>query len=174
MLQYLSHKIQEELVSLIGSAVRRSLVSKINRFPFSSIILDTASDVTRIDQSSVIVRWVKVMDTSVDPVESFLGFVEVTSSDAQGFIETTNDFIRGLGIDISNLRGQGYDGASVTSGVYGDVQRLIKDMCTSSVPFVHCASHNLNLVINDASHASHAMFFFIILQEVFNFFWELA
>ena len=32
---------------------------------------------------------------------------------------------------------QGYDGASVMSGVYGGVQRLIKDMCTSPVPFVH-------------------------------------
>ena len=35
------------------------------------------------------------------------------------------------------------------SGVYGGVQRLIKDICTSPVPFVHRASHNLNLVIND-------------------------
>ena len=36
------------------------------------------------------------------------------------------------------------------SGVYGGVQRLIKDMCTPPVPFVQRASHNLNLVINDA------------------------
>ena len=34
------------------------------------------------------------------------------------------------------------------SGAYGGVQRLIKDMCPSSlVPFVHRAFHNL--VIND-------------------------
>ena len=149
--KYLSHKIQEELVSLIGSAVRRSLVSKINKSPFWSIILDTTSDVTRIDQLSVIVRWVNVTDTSVAPVKSFLVFVEVTSPEAQGLVETTKDIIRGLGIDISKLRGQGYGGASVMSGVYGGgVQRLIKDMCTSPVPFVHCASHNLNLVIKHA------------------------
>ena len=43
----------------------------------------------------------------------------------------------------------GYDGVSVMSGYSGGVQQRIKDICTSPVPFVHCASHNLNLVIND-------------------------
>ena len=59
-------------------------------------------------------------------------------------------FLEKLGIDLSRIRGQGYDGASVMSGIRGGVQKLIKDMCSSPVPFVHCASHNLNLVINDA------------------------
>ena len=58
----------------------------------------------------------------MEPVDSFLGFVEVTSPDAQGLVETTKDFIRGLGIDISKLKRQAYDGASVMSGVYGGVQ----------------------------------------------------
>ena len=40
----------------------------------------------------------------MEPVESYLGFVEANSPDAQGLVETTNDFIRGLGIDISKLR----------------------------------------------------------------------
>ena len=44
--KYLSHGIQEELISLIGSAVSLSLVSKINKYPFWSIILETTSDIT--------------------------------------------------------------------------------------------------------------------------------
>ena len=58
------------------------------------------------------------------------------------------------------------------SGEYGGVQRLIKDMRPSSpVPFVHCASHNLNLVINDAVKSiSQNEKFFTILQNVFNYF----
>ena len=103
--KYLSHGIQEELISLIGSAVRRSLVSKINKSPFWSIILDTTSDITRKYQLIVVVRWVKVTDKSVEPVESFLGFVEITSPDAQCLVETTKKFIQELGIDISKLRG---------------------------------------------------------------------
>ena len=44
-------------------------------------------------------------------------------------------------------------------------------MCPSPVPFVHCASHNLNLVINDAvKDMPHNEEFFTTLQEIFNFF----
>ena len=43
--EYLSHPIQEELIALIGKAVKRSLVSKINEAPFWSVILDTTSDI---------------------------------------------------------------------------------------------------------------------------------
>ena len=167
-----SHPIQEELIELLGKAVKRSFVSKINEAPFWSVILDTSSDITRVDQLRVVVRWVKVTDNSVEPTESFLGFVEVTSPDAQGLVDTTKRFLQELGIDILKLRGQGYDGANVMSGAYGGEQRLIKDMCPPSpVPFVHCASHNLNLVINDAVKSIlQSENFFTILQDVFNFF----
>ena len=170
--KYLSHPIQEELIALIGKAVEPSLVSKINKAPFWSVILDTTSDITRVNQLSVVVRWVKVTNNSVEPTECFLGFVEVNSPDAQGLVDTTKRFSKELGIDILKLRGQGYDGASVMSGAYGGVQRLIKDMYPSSpVPFVHCTSHNLNLVINGAVKSiPQNETFFTILQDVFNFF----
>ena len=54
--KYLSHPIQEELIMLIGKAVKRSLVSKINEAPFWFVILDNTSDITRVDQLSVVVR----------------------------------------------------------------------------------------------------------------------
>ena len=88
-IKYLSHDIQEELINLLGNAVRSSLVIKINRAPFWSIILDTTSDITRIDQLSVIVRWVDISEDKYELVESFLGFVEVTNADARGLVDTT-------------------------------------------------------------------------------------
>ncbi|GBP80078.1 hypothetical protein EVAR_22001_1 [Eumeta japonica] len=45
-------------------------------------------------------------------------------------------------------RGQGYDGANTMEGT-GGVQKLIKDIEPNAV-CVHCAAHNLNLVLNDA------------------------
>ena len=95
-----SHPIQEELIALVGKAVKHSLVSKPNEAPFWSVILDTTSDFTRVDQLSVVVRWVKVTDNSVEPTKSFLDFVEVTSPDAQGLVDTTKRFLQELGIDI--------------------------------------------------------------------------
>ena len=57
--KYLSNPVQDKLIALIAKAVKRSLVSKIREVPFWSLILDTASGITRIDQLSVVVRWVK-------------------------------------------------------------------------------------------------------------------
>jgi glycine cleavage system regulatory protein len=57
-----------------------------------------------------------------------LGFIVVTDADASGLVATTTNFLKNLGIDIKQLRGQGYDGASVMSGIRGGVQKLIKDM----------------------------------------------
>ena len=169
--KYLSKNIQEELIALIGKAVKQSLVSKINKSPFWSIILDTTSDLTRVDQLSVVIRWVEINDDKCEPVESFLGFVEVTDADAQGLVDTTKTFLLDIGIDMTKIRGQGYDGANVMSGIRGGVQKLVKDMCSSPVPFVHCASHNLNLVINDAvKNLPQNETFFSTLQDLFNFF----
>ena len=169
--KYLSHEIQTEIINLLGNAVRSSLVNKINNAPFWSIILDTTSDITRVDQLSIIVRWVDIREENFELTESFLGFVEVTAADAQGLVETTKEYLKGLGVDFKRIRGQGYDGANVMSGVRGGVQKLIKNICTSPVPFVHCASHNLNLVINDSVESiTQNQNFFTAMQEIFNFF----
>ena len=121
------------------------------------------------------IRWVYIGDEHFEISESFLGFVVVTDADAQGLVDTTKKYLVDLGLSFSRQRGQGYDGASVMSGVRGGVQKLIKDMCESLVPFVHCASHNLNLVINDAVEGvAHNEKFFNIMQEILNFLVSLS
>lgn len=56
------------------------------------------------------------------------------------------------------------------SGRYNSVQKHIKDI-QPNAEYVHCASHNLNLVINDAVRGCmEIQHFFITLQELYNFF----
>jgi len=79
-----------------------------------------------------------------------MGFVQITNPNAKGIASTARTFMESLGIDFHRIRGQGYDGVSVMSGIHSGVQTLIKEMVSFPVPFVHCGCHNLNLVINDA------------------------
>ncbi|GBP51758.1 hypothetical protein EVAR_97035_1 [Eumeta japonica] len=73
-------------------------------------------------------------------------------------------------IDLKKCVGQGYDGASVMSGVYNGVQKYIMDI-QPNAEYVHCATHNLNLVINDAvSSCVEIQIFFATLQDLYNFF----
>lgn len=64
----------------------------------------------------------------------------------------------------------GYDGASVMSGAHSGVQTRIKNIVPSA-KYVHCCSHNLNLVISDAAKFHDKVKrFFETVQTVFNFF----
>ena len=52
--KYLSAKIQNELIHLLANTVSSTLVENFNSTPFWSIILDSTSDITRVDQLSVV------------------------------------------------------------------------------------------------------------------------
>ena len=102
--------------------------------------------------------------------ESFLGFVAMSSSTAENVAETAVKKLQDLGITIERLRAQGYDGASVMSGVYNGVQALIKGKIDSPVPFVHCSAHNLNLVLQDCvCSILHVKDFFDCLAQIYTF-----
>ncbi|XP_065654741.1 zinc finger MYM-type protein 1-like [Hydra vulgaris] len=71
---------------------------------------------------------------------------------------------------LSNCRGQGYDGANVMSGIYNGVQALFKKNQPNAM-YMHCAAHNLNLVINDAVKCCvEVASFFVMLEDVYSFF----
>ena len=53
-----------------------------------------------------------------------MGFSKVISPDAKGITSTANNFIEVLEIDFGKIRGQGYDGASVMSGIHAGVKNL--------------------------------------------------
>ena len=168
--KYLSAKIQNELIHLLANTVSSTLVENINSAPFWSIILDSTSDITRVDQLSVVIRWAKVTEDECTIVESFMGFLKISNPNADGIARTAKAFLENLGIDFSKLRGQGYDGASVMSGIHGGVQKLIKGMVKSSVPFVHCGCHNPNLIVNHAATSlATSEKFFATLRDIICF-----
>ena len=75
------------------------------------------------------------------------------------------------GVDLERLRGMGFDGASVMSGVNAGVQARITARFPKAKYFTHCSSHCLNLVIvascNDVREISNFMTTF---QQVTLFF----
>jgi len=74
------------------------------------------------------------------------------------------------GLDLSRLRGQGYDGAANMSGVYSGVQARLKQIQPLAV-YVHCMAHNLNLALNDScSGVSQVENFYDMLEKLYNCF----
>lgn len=65
--------------------------------------------------------------------------------------------------------GQGYDGAAAMSGRFNGVQAYVRKF-NDIAPYVHCASHSLNLVISDACNLQSIRNCMAVLGTVYNFF----
>lgn len=174
--KYLSHKIQDEIINILCDKVKSCLISKVKKAPFFSVMMDTTQDLSKKDQLSQVVRYVEILKNEKDePIaleikESFLGFTEVHDHSAAGLSSKIVQLIEDSGLSFDKCRGQGYDGAAVMSGVYGGVQALIKEKQPKAT-YIHCAAHNLNLVIGDAVKCSlEIQSYFSILEEIYVFF----
>ena len=174
--KYLSPLIQNELIELLSSIVRNKILDEVRDAPFFSIVLDTTPDITRIDQLSIVFRYVKIIyDNNQKPVdiqvkESFIEFNPIYDHTAGGLEDVIKSFLEKNKINFSKCRGQAYDGTAVMSGPYTGLQARLQKL-QKHAKYVHCAAHNLNLVINDAvKGVSEATDFFDTLGDLYKFF----
>ena len=55
---YLSHHIQNEMITIYGIAVKKSIIKEIKAAKYFAIIVDEAADLVRREQLSLILRFV--------------------------------------------------------------------------------------------------------------------
>ncbi len=143
---YKSPDIQNEIIHLAGMEVRDSILSEIRSAGWYSLMADECTDVATIEQMSICIRFV---DDKPEVREEFLGFVKLDSADAVTISASLLSFLSSCNLDLSHLRGQGYDGASVMAGkVSGVSARILEEQPRAM--YVHCRAHNLNLVVSSS------------------------
>ena len=127
--------------------------------------LDCTPDISHIEQLAMILRYVdikkepEVSQHQVCIKESFLGFVPLKETTGAFMTETLVDELQNVGLQIDNLRGQGYDNGSNMKGKHNGVQQRVLDMNPRAF-FVPCSAHSLNLVANDIVKCLKATKFF--------------
>ena len=140
-IKYLSPAIQNELITVLAEHLDNKITEEIKSALFFSIIADTTQDISRKDQLSLTIRYAKITNNSngeaaeISITESFLGFFWTHDQCAEGLSNQILQILQEKGISLKNCRGQGYDGASVMSGVYGGVQKRISDAQPSAALF---------------------------------------
>ena len=102
--------------------------------------------------------------------EDLLGFVEcdtgISGRDLAGKITSS---LQAYGLDLSNLRGQAYDGAGNMAGSVNGTAALI----TADYPlalYLHCASHCLNLAVVSSLQVTSVRNMMGVVGRVFQFF----
>ena len=81
--------------------------------------------------------------------EHFLGFWAVTSTDGETLLSTLQSIFNEVGISMTMLRAQCYDGAANMKGRYSGLATRIKGIEKRAV-YIHCYAHLLNLTLQTA------------------------
>ena len=140
---YMSPLIQNEIIEIIGQdIILKNLLEEIKAAKFYSIIADEVTSHNK-EQLALCARFI---DKNNDVREDFIAFIHLPRITGEVIAETIVSTLQGLGLEIENVRGQGYDGAANMSSDNVGVQRRIRERSPKAV-YVHCSGHCLNLVI---------------------------
>ena len=88
-----------------------------------------------------------MVDEKKDVREEFLTFIKLLRITGEKIAEHFPAFLKENNVPVTNMRGQGYDGASNMSSSTSGVQAQIKKEAPLAT-YVHCNAHCLNLVIS--------------------------
>jgi hypothetical protein len=163
--KYTHHSIQNALINIIADTILNEIKNEILTSAFYSIIADETKDLSKIEQLSVVLRYVYQGVIH----EEFVGFTPATALDAASLSSFIINSVSKLGISMANCIAQAYDGASVMSGMLSGVQARIRELVEWAM-YVHCYAHRINLVVVDVCKSvKEAGDFFAILQRLYNF-----
>lgn len=163
---YLSARICDEFITLVGSKVLNVILNEISQAKYFSISVDSTPDISHCDQLAFCIRYVK----GGAPVERFLQFIHINQHKSEYLLNTVTEFLSKYSIDLSNCRGQSFDNAYNMSGKYTGLQQRILEL-NKFATFVPCAAHSLNLVgVAAVSKNQTAAFFFCFMESIYSFF----
>ena len=118
------------------------IVQEIKTAKFYSILADEVTS-HNTEHLALCTRFV---DAKGDNREEFMTFLSLERLTGRYIAEKIIEFLKDNDLNVENIRGQGYDGASNMSSERVGVQAQIKELSPLAT-YIHCSSHQLNLVI---------------------------
>ncbi|XP_029151619.1 uncharacterized protein [Arachis hypogaea] len=144
--KYTSHQIQKEILHILSNKVRKHICEEIGDSKFC-IVVDEARDESKREQMALVLRFVDIHGFIQ---ERFLDLVHVKDTTSLTLKQELCGILSRHGLDVSNIRGQGYDGASNMRGEWNGLQALFLKDCPYAY-YIHCFAHRLQLALVAAS-----------------------
>ena len=141
--KYISPRTQNELIEVIGkNIILCKVVDEIKAAKFYSVLAD---EVTSHNEEHLAIC-ICFVDRNKEVREEFVSFIHLQRITGEKIADELMAFLQNNGIQLPDMRRQGYDGASNMSGSRSGVQaRILQEAPLAT--YVHCSSHCLNLVI---------------------------
>ncbi|KAJ9545408.1 hypothetical protein OSB04_025115 [Centaurea solstitialis] len=158
-----SSDIQKDIVNTAAIETTKLIVNDLGD-DFFSVLVDESRDVSIKEQMGVVVRYV---DTKGCIILRFLGIEHVPNTTSISLKAALDDLFSRQGLSISNLHGQGYDGASNMQGELDGLKTLNLNE-NSSAYYVHCFAHQLQLTLVAVAkkHLKIASLFLLLINVV--------
>ena len=140
--QMVSPMVQKDLVNAAAKETTKAIIEELNNDVFG-ILVDESRDISKKEQMEITFRFV---DKEGTIRKQFLGITHVKNTCSSTLKEGINLVLSEHGLSISNIRGQGYDGASNMQGEFNGLKTMIMRE-NSSANYVHCFTHELQLTL---------------------------
>lgn len=156
-------------MDISGKIIRNYICTDLKKASAYSILADETADAAGKEQLSIGIRF---FDHNKQIIrEEFVGFVELMTMDAETIADNIKAFIAELDLDPAKCVGLGFDGCATMAGKTSGVQKRLKGTFQKSF-FIHCASHRLNLVVNDLNSVPEIRNTISTIKDIINFFKE--
>ncbi|XP_020967615.1 zinc finger MYM-type protein 1-like [Arachis ipaensis] len=140
--QYISPGVQKVILHIFARKVRATIREEIGDSKFC-IIIDEARDESKREQMSVVLRFV---DKHGCVQERFFDPIHISDTCSLTLKTEISSVLSRHNLDVQNLRGQGYDGASNMRGEWNGLQALFMKDCPFAY-YIHCLAHRLQLAL---------------------------
>ena len=170
--RYTSVQTVNELIELSADVIRKKIVLKANGSIGGFVLMaDETADISGVEQFLIGIRYVDYCEMNLSIHEEFLGFSALKAMNAETISQEILNVTEKYGLEMQKLVGQGYDGCSTMAGEVSGVQQRIRDLYPKAY-FMHCASHRLNLVINDQNNVMEIRNAVAVIKSVIVYFRE--
>ena len=143
---YISPSTQNDIISIIANDfILSGIIAEIHSATYYSVLADEVS-CHNVEHLPIFLHFV---DGECHIREEFVTFLRLERVRASDIAESIISALQGLGLSLSSLHGQGYDGASTMSGAKSGVQARIREHQPKAL-YTHCAGHSFNLAIQNS------------------------
>ena len=141
---HLSPPTQNELIEVMGKhIILKGILDDLNAATYYCILADEVTS----DNEEHLAICAQFVDDKKDVTEELLTFIKLEKITGEKIAENILAFLKENNVPVTNMRGQGYDGASNMSSSTSGVQARINEEAPLAT-YVHCDGHCLNLVIS--------------------------
>ena len=135
--KYTSPDIQKEILEITAQIFLREIMTDVKNSGPYSVLAEETADVSNVEELVICSRWV---DEDLIAHEECLGMHPLKVTSGVDVFPIIKDILLRLNLNVTDARGQCYDGAGAMMGVKSGVSTRFKEV-NSKMLSIHCFGH---------------------------------